>query len=205
MPAVEKRTDPRVRRTRAALRAALLRLAREVPLTELSVARVAAEADVSRQTFYAHHGDLDELAVDALRDEFDQLRTISRETGELAGDGEDPMAAPPGLVRLAGFLHDHRALLAAVLGPDGSPRFAHWLRQLVAADVAEGLRQRPERVHADVPLEVQARFVAGGVLETLLLATAGPGSRDPDALAEQLWALLRHLFDIDHDNREARP
>lgn len=188
----EGRTDPRVRRTRSALQDAIIELTHSRPLGELSVSRVSAEAGVSRQTFYDHYGDLDDLVVAALHDEFEELRTISRQTGELAAD--DDACTPPGLLRLARFLHEHRVLLARALGPDGSPGFAHWLREMVTADVEEGLAQRPERQHPDVPRRVQSAYVAGALLGVLVPGVATGADDDPERLADQVWSLLRRQF-----------
>jgi AcrR family transcriptional regulator len=48
--------DGRVRRTHAALQGALIPLAEERDLSQISVADVAERAGVSRSTFYDHYG-----------------------------------------------------------------------------------------------------------------------------------------------------
>jgi AcrR family transcriptional regulator len=189
--------DPRVRRTRTALRSALLELARTEPLSQLSVAAVAAHAGVTRPTFYDHYRDLDELTLDALRVELQQLRDITRDAGELVSGGVDPDAPPPGLLRLAGFLDERRTLLAQALGPAGSAAFAAWLREGMAADVREALEARPELARAGVPSGLQADVVVGALLGAFLPQLAVHPRPDPAELADRTWRLLRCLIGTD--------
>ena len=58
--------DPRIARTRRVLQAALLDLAREQPLDEITVAEIADRAEVNRSSFYQHYSDKETLLADAL-------------------------------------------------------------------------------------------------------------------------------------------
>src|SRR3954447_314289 len=62
----DARVDPRVLRTRRLLQDALLSLAREQSLDEISVADIADRATVNRSTFYQHYPDKETLLADAL-------------------------------------------------------------------------------------------------------------------------------------------
>lgn len=67
-----ERTDRRILKTRAALGAALVRLLERVPFEQLSIAQIAAEADIARPTFYQHYDSMETLfasVVDAMLDE----------------------------------------------------------------------------------------------------------------------------------------
>jgi len=64
-----READPRSERSYAALIGAIERLAREVPLNELTITRVVKEAEVTRPTFYQHFTGIHHLAqVAALAD-----------------------------------------------------------------------------------------------------------------------------------------
>ena len=65
--------DRRARRSRAALRAALLDLITERGLNRIAVSDVTKRADVNRSTFYEHYSDVHELAADACTRMFDEL------------------------------------------------------------------------------------------------------------------------------------
>ena len=65
----------------------------------------------------------------------------------------------------------------------------------MVTDVIEGLRLRPDLRVDDVPEDVEADFIVGALLGTLLPRLLGDAVHEPVVLAEQTWALLRRLFD----------
>jgi AcrR family transcriptional regulator len=80
-------TDRRVRRTRAALRETFTRLLFSEGYASLSATRIAAAADVSRSTFYAHYDNLDALLEEGLGELFGAFARSCLKTedaGELA-------------------------------------------------------------------------------------------------------------------------
>lgn len=58
--------DPRIARTRRALRQALIELARHRDVEEISVADITEGAGVNRSTFYQHYEDKSDLLADVL-------------------------------------------------------------------------------------------------------------------------------------------
>jgi AcrR family transcriptional regulator len=76
--------DARQRRSQERLHAAVLALAADRPVAELSVTAVAAEAGVHRSTFYEHAASPADLLEQALLAELDELRA-----GLLADDADD--------------------------------------------------------------------------------------------------------------------
>ena len=67
-------TDARIVRTRASLRAAIIELASQKPVTEITVSELAAEADINRVTFYKHYASPAEALREALYSELDDAR-----------------------------------------------------------------------------------------------------------------------------------
>lgn len=65
--------DRRQRRTRAALRSALMALMVEKGFDAISVADIAERADVSRAAFYMHYKDKEELLFRSMKDIYDEL------------------------------------------------------------------------------------------------------------------------------------
>ncbi len=66
--------DARQRRSRERLHQAVLRLAEERPVTQVSVSELAREAGVHRSTFYEHASSPDDLLRQALLVDLDALR-----------------------------------------------------------------------------------------------------------------------------------
>lgn len=71
--------DPRYKRVRRKLQSAVLALAEESPVEEISVAQLSAEAGVHRTSFYSHASSPTELLIDAVVDEIDEDVAALRE------------------------------------------------------------------------------------------------------------------------------
>ena len=67
-------TDARIVRTRASLRAAILKLASQKPVTEITVSELATAADINRVTFYKHYASPAGALREALNSELDSSR-----------------------------------------------------------------------------------------------------------------------------------
>lgn len=63
-----KPEDRRVRRTRAALRKALVELVLDKGFQAVTVEEITERADIGRATFYAHYRDKEDLLVGIVRD-----------------------------------------------------------------------------------------------------------------------------------------
>jgi AcrR family transcriptional regulator len=72
---MERKTDPRVIRTRQMLRDALITLILERGYDAISIQDITDKAGLRRATFYLHYRDKDELLFNILRDSFDHLVT----------------------------------------------------------------------------------------------------------------------------------
>jgi len=77
----EKKTDPRVRRTRKWLQNALVSLMQEKPFEKIQIKEITTRADLSRPTFYMHYQSKLDLLTDYFDtifiDYFDELKTAA--------------------------------------------------------------------------------------------------------------------------------
>jgi AcrR family transcriptional regulator len=157
--------DRRVRRTRRALRSALVDLALERGFAALTVEEVAERADVARATFYAHYRDKDELLVDVVRDlAADRERLLPAvEQAETEGFTGLPVR----------YVFEHaereRAVYRVVLRGEGDGRALREFVELTSRRVERLFRDRAERsgVVARIPLDVVARAWTGELVGVL--------------------------------------
>ncbi|WP_172136257.1 TetR/AcrR family transcriptional regulator [Adlercreutzia sp. ZJ473] len=70
--------DRRVRKTRLALKNALVRLLRERPLQDVTTSELCREADINRNTFYAHYRTPADVFDDIQEEYFDTIRAYVR-------------------------------------------------------------------------------------------------------------------------------
>ncbi|GAA2888494.1 TetR/AcrR family transcriptional regulator [Streptosporangium fragile] len=188
-------SDRRVRRTRAALARALIRLVAERDLARISVSDVAELAEVSRSSFYDHYRDVHELAEDACTTMIDGLiESVPKPT-----PGADDLAqeATESLTAFFASLTEHAGLYRALLGAQGSARVLDHIR----GRIVEATRDRlvagvdgrlPERV----PHDVTAAFTAGALIGVAVDWLQRGCPRPPAEMAEVTWPLLHALYRI---------
>lgn len=176
--------DARIARTRALLQDALLELARERPLDEITIADIADRAGVNRSTFYQHYADKDVLLADA-------LDTAVEEAGERLVKLTVPVSGPPeDLLAYLKHIEQNAALYSRVLGDRGSALVAARVRDRVERVALEGISRSTVPAYDGVPLEIVAAGITGsamGVVRAWL-------ERDPrppvETAADWLWQVL---------------
>jgi AcrR family transcriptional regulator len=97
-----EKVDPRVRRTRAMLRDAVLSLIETEPFDTISVQKIAERATVNRATFYAHYTDREALLEDTIRSRFDELLEVR----QVSFDGSCPSALQVVILAVYDFLRE---------------------------------------------------------------------------------------------------
>lgn len=163
--------DPRAARTRTRLQQALLALALERDLDEITIGDVAERAGVNRSSFYQHYSDKDTVLADSLESVLDDAAAQFRVQLQ-----ERPVRGMPAeFGRYLAHVADFAPLYRRVLGAHGSAVVSARLRQRVEEIVAETVVHSDPRVLAGVPIEVVSAGIAGSVLGVI----AAWVSRDP--------------------------
>lgn len=157
----EVRADPRIARTSQAFEQAILELASERPVSQITVAELADRAGATRATFYNHYGSPLELLIHVL---FADLEVAHRLEEEHRAEGD---FSPAQMLRITiADVADHIERFEAV--------YQHALRDPADGGVYEGLVRHftdyalgfiarctdprlPDSSH-----QVMARFVANG-------------------------------------------
>jgi AcrR family transcriptional regulator len=152
--------DLRIRRTRLALRAALLELIEEKGFEAMIVQDIADRAMINRVTFYKHY-----------RDKYDLLEQTMREMlDELSGGVAQLLQAPAGSAVYEGLIHwfeqvdRHASFYRTMLGREGNAAFAARLRSYLETMVAQALEQAQIDDRRQLPPQVVIRFAAAGFL-----------------------------------------
>lgn len=109
------RTDPRVRRTRAALMAAAVGVVSERRTTDVPVSDLVAVADTSRRVLYQHFENRDELLVAAGLDLLTRSVGDLFESGELRPHPESIAVSPMSMGAVAEHLAEHHYFYRALL------------------------------------------------------------------------------------------
>lgn len=151
--------DRRVRRTRRALREALVGLIVERGYEKVTVQDVLDRADIGRSTFYAHYRDKDGLFAAC----FDDLRADLER--ELAATVDGPAHAP---TRPIGVMFEHayanQLVYRALCGRSGETAGTRLLHRLVLGS----LRDHLTPVGLALPVEIVAEYHAGALVAVLV-------------------------------------
>ncbi len=194
-------SDPRTRRSRSALEAALRELIAERELHQISVSDLTKRAGVDRSTFYEHYADVDDLAATACTAVFDELvASVSMAADRQHVDVDDEEMKRDRSTELTlMFAHvaEQAPLYRALLGTHGSARVInHLLRRIMIA--AHNGRSRSDievPPHTDYPALIPhdpfAAFVSGAVIGTIIdwLHRDCPGT--PEQMSAAIWPHLR--------------
>lgn len=181
--------DPRAVRTRAAVIAALLELARSRPVGSITLSDVAAAAGVSRGAVYQRFGSLDVLYQEAMRSTVDRVRASA---ALLPGPSTRPDGpAPQDLLEVFQVFRDHRRLFVALLGPGGRLACHEAALDALRSAVRESLRRLPGDPEAwPVRAETYVEHTAGAVLTVAVGWLLDPRGRTAEDAAEESWRLI---------------
>ena len=182
------RPDRRVRRTREALRQALLALLVERGWDAIDVQSLCERADIGRSTFYLHHGGKEDLLRGSLADLHEGLRTQA----PLGSAGPDGMAFVVGLIAHA---HEQQAVFRALLGRRSGWFVHERFQALLVEMVREELAARSVCAGAGsvVSWEVEAMAHSlGGALFRLLVWWLGE-PRTPMPTPQEIEALFQSI------------
>jgi AcrR family transcriptional regulator len=179
--------DPRVRRTRARLKDAVLCLAAAKDLGAITMSEVAQRAEVNRATVYQHYPDVDAIVTDAMHD---TVAHVARAAALCPIDAPRDTAPEP-LMDLFTGLAAHLRLHRRMFGASGSALFATRMREHLTEELARSfLEGKRPTGFGDVPVDLHAAYLAGaltGVIAHWLTADA-PAPADEIALA--FWRLF---------------
>ncbi|WP_199439224.1 TetR/AcrR family transcriptional regulator [Umezawaea beigongshangensis] len=186
--------DPRVRRSRAAVLNAAVRLVDERGLDQISFTDIAKEAQLSRQAVYLHYTDRDAILTEAAVTRLSGVLALTSDPFPSFGQDE----VPPGLVRLAEHLREHDVFYRRLF--TGSPAltlvgqmyraFAGYAEHMMQSTPHPEGRTRP-------PVRDLADFMSGGGVVYMISWVVRDAAEacSPREMAERLWTLVQWAVD----------
>jgi len=178
---MKHRPDRRIRRTRAALQAALIDLMTEKGYDAVTVQDIIDRADVGRSTFYAHFTDKEDLLVSGIENLRPQV------AGESSASGERELFAFS--LELFRHVRGQRRLYRALVGRRGGAVVLRWFTKMVSDLIREDLDKLPPRNGSEIPLDVTVQFVAGAYMSVLTWWVDSGATYTPEEMDDMFRAL----------------
>ncbi|MEV7779858.1 TetR/AcrR family transcriptional regulator [Kitasatospora sp. NPDC088351] len=157
--------DRRVRRTRAALRRALVELALEKGFQAITVEEITERADVGRATFYAHCRDKEDLLVGIVRDLAEDRERLLPAVRQAHAQGFTGLPVK--------YIFEHaaqeRPVYQVILRGEGDGRALREFTELIRAHAEAAFRERVAQlgVTPRIPLDLVARAWTGELIGVL--------------------------------------
>ncbi|WP_455907688.1 TetR/AcrR family transcriptional regulator [Streptomyces hydrogenans] len=157
--------DRRVRRTRAALRQALVELVLDKGFHAVTVEEITERADVGRATFYAHYRDKEDLLVGVVRDLAEDRERLLPAVRQAHAEGFTGLPVK--------YIFEHaeqeKPVYQVILRGEGDGRALREFTDLIRTDAEAAFRARVEQlaVTPRIPLDIVARAWTGELIGLL--------------------------------------
>ncbi|MFB7422251.1 TetR/AcrR family transcriptional regulator [Streptomyces hydrogenans] len=157
--------DRRVRRTRAALRQALVELVLDKGFHAVTVEEITERADVGRATFYAHYRDKEDLLVGIVRDLAEDRERLLPAVRQAHAEGFTGLPVK--------YIFEHaeqeKPVYQVILRGEGDGRALREFTDLIRTHAEAAFRARVEQlaVTPRIPLDVVARAWTGELIGLL--------------------------------------
>lgn len=126
--------DRRTRKTKAQLRAALVKLLKKKKINEITVKEIVEEADINRSTFYLHYTDIYDLLN---KIEIELLNEFINLTRDYADFHDDTNSNYSYLTKLFEILLNNIDIVSILLGPNGDISFLNQIKHMISDKIIE--------------------------------------------------------------------
>lgn len=130
------KTDRRVRKTRAQLRAGLARLMQKKSIKEITVKELVEEVDINRSTFYLHYTDIYQM-LECMEQEL--MEEISETMRVYPPDPMSKDGSYTFIAQIFTILEENKDICCALLGPNGDMAFVNRIEKIIAKTVLDRL------------------------------------------------------------------
>ena len=188
---MKEKTDRRIRKTKAQLRAGLAKLMQEKSIKEITVKELVEEVDINRSTFYLHYTDI-----------FNMLSTIEEELlEEIRQTIQNHPVSPfnessfPFIEDIFQILAENKDICSALLGPNGDIAFIHRIENLISTHSLNVLRRTfPDTIE---DLKYSYSFCLSGCIGLVKTWLTSDTDETPQYMAQLTFRLimnaLRHM------------
>lgn len=194
-PIADRRTDPRIVRTRAAMRSALAEEIRSAgDLSRVTATAVATRAGLTRRTFYTHFRDVGDLVSQMEDEAIDELRGYVERIAQSKLVEMIPVLTShepaPGIVELLAYVRRNGDFYSALLCECGDPSFAEKIKRLAAEIVAPRALTGIDAAAVGAYFDYYLTYVVSAEVGVLVRWLAGGMEESDEVMARIMTSLL---------------
>ncbi|PYI56126.1 TetR/AcrR family transcriptional regulator [Paenibacillus flagellatus] len=187
-------TDRRIKRTRQAIRDALIELIDENGFDSITVQEIAERADINRSTFYFHYKDKFDL-LNQSSDEMLQELSEALKAGGRNPDGACRLLGSSSVASHFEHIADNAAFYRVMLGRQGVPCFAKQMRGAIREAFYGRLgsfRPDEDERSLNVPADLLCGYVASAHFGMIEWWLENGMTYSPAYMATMLDQLVKH-------------
>lgn len=180
---MEKRTDRRVRKTKAQLRAGLASLMKEKNVNDITVKELVEAVDINRSTFYLHYTDIRNMLESVEHEMLEEIENLIRD--HPIGLNENTFLF---IADLFSILETNKDLCAALIGPTGDMAFIYKIEKIIRENSMKALT--PYFPTALDDLKYSYDFYLNGCFGLVKSWLLNNGSETPEHMAKLTYHMV---------------
>ena len=197
---MEKRTDRRVRKTKAQLRAGLASLMKEKNVNDITVKELVEAVDINRSTFYLHYTDIRNMLESVEHEILEEIEDLIRD--HPIGLNENTFLF---IADLFSILETNKDLCAALIGPTGDMAFIYKIEKIIRENSMKALT--PYFPTALDDLKYSYDFCLNGCFGLVKSWLLNNGSETPEHMAKLTYHMVMNSMQAfyNHIPEKRRP
>lgn len=146
---MEKKTDRRIRKTKANLRSGLAQLMQSKSISEITVQELVDLVDINRSTFYLHYSDIYNMLTEIENDLFLEIKEAFNDHSPNLDENTYAF-----ITEIFNMLSNNKEICRALIGPYGDIAFIHKTEKIIA----EHSLTKLEKLFPELKNDVQYTF-----------------------------------------------
>ncbi|WP_020060075.1 TetR/AcrR family transcriptional regulator [Bacillus sp. 123MFChir2] len=189
---IKNSNDPRVKRTRQAIRDALISLIHEKSFNSITVQDIAEKATVNRATFYSHYYDKYDLLDKSIEEMLTTLADILKPKKLDKNEFKLTLDTPhPVFLSLFSHIAENVFFYQVMLGANGIPKFSSRMMKAIQTNLLLSLSiSQPNDEKLVVPRDILISYVSGAHLGMVISWLKQNMPYTPHYMALQLARLI---------------
>lgn len=183
-----KKTDRRIRKTKAQLRQGLAELLQEKSLKEITVKELTDKVDINRSTFYLHYSDIYDMMEKIENELIEEIEELVR-TRPVNPFNESSF---PFIEEIFTILAENRQICAALLGPNGDIAFLQRIENILSRHSLKVLEETLPEKKQD--LQYLYSFFAFGCVGMIKMWLTGRYGESPQYMARLTFHLIMNAL-----------